>query len=628
MSDELLNGFTVGPFRVLPRQNSLEGPNGTRHVEPKAMAVLLALAARPGRLVTRDELLTEVWGDVVVLDESLTKAIQVLRSHFGDTPGHPRVIRTVPRKGYELIAPVGNVTAEAAIPKPTPLVLAQPSVAAAPETSPPTRWLPKWRIAMALLLAALLASGIFHLSSRSPHELVTIAVIPPVTLGPDDDLGFVAAGLADYLIDQLSGTPHLEVVARRASFGMRDTETNVRAIGEQLGARYLVEGSLRELPDGLMLTLFLVDTVAGTNVWTSRLHGDADAVARLEQRSAELVRSALADRLGIAVRQTALPRSAIEDHANRKFLEAQYQWSLRGERRIGRSIELLEEALAIAPDYAAAHLALAQSIAVRPFYSNMPVASQFERARASLARALALDATLESEVAALEGFMQFKEHRWSEADASLRHSLVLAPDNVNALYWYSWFLSQLGRYQEALSHLLIAQRLDPVSAVLNDRLAIAYLWTNDLENAAERHRVAMELGYLESTQPLGAMMFLYRSGEFDALGSLLERLGGDPTWIEPTVDALAHADRREAASAFIDSLTQPDPVLDMVRFGIWLLFGQTDRAFRDFDPGPHSPYIEALWSREAEHLRADARFEDLLRRLGFTGADRALLAEY
>lgn len=223
--------------------------------------------------------------------------------------------------------------------------------------------------------------------------------------------------------------------------------------------------------------------------------------------------------------------------------------------------------------------------------------------------------------------MLFKERRWTAARDSLLQALALDPDNVNALYWYSWFLSQLGRFEEALTFLQTAQKLDPVSAVLNDRLAIAYVWAGDLASAAERYRESVDLGYVESTQPLSLMMFLYRTGRFDELVDLLVRLGGDPRWVQPVVTALADPEMRAAVSEMVDEITTPDPVLEMVRFGIWMLYGETDRAFRDFPSGPKSPYVEALWSEEAAHLRTDPRFDALLVSLGFSGEERALLPD-
>jgi DNA-binding winged helix-turn-helix (wHTH) protein/TolB-like protein len=581
------------------------------------MAVLLALAAQPGELIPRQTLLDQVWDDAVVLDETLTKAIQVLRGYFADKPSEPTYIRTVPRRGYELIADVGELTSE------------QPASSDGRhrvESAAPQR-VTKRRLTFVPVLILAIATVWLYLFKPFDQPTTTIAVIPPTVLGNEKDLGFVSEAMADYLIDQLSQSQQVEVVARRSSFGMRDTSGNVRAIGEQLGAEILIEGSLNLEGDRLLLTIFVVDTDSGTNIWSSQVSGSAAEISMLQRQVSDSLRAAFKDELGISIEQNQPAEQRISDQAYRKFLEARYQWSLRGEKRIDRSIELLSQALTLAPDYAAAHLAYAQSVAVRPFYTEQPVASGFSAARTSLDRALLLDESVAADVAALEGFMAFKERNWLKAQSSLQHALELAPENVNALYWYSWFLSQLGRYDEALRYLLQAQQLDPVSAVLNDRLAIAYVWVGDLEAAADRYRSAGEFGYLESTQPLSLMMFLYQTRQFETLEGLLLRLGGKPDWVQPVIAALSDPAQADIAAAVIDSIVDQDAVLQQARFGIWMLLGDTERAFRDFDLNLKSPYVEALWSAEAAHLRADPRFADLLEQLGFDDNNRHLLLQ-
>ncbi len=620
MTDPLLNGFTVGAYHVRPRQNRIEGPSGVHHVEPRVMEVLLALAAAPGELVSRQSLLSQVWDDTVVLDETLTKAIQVLRGYFADKPSDPQYIRTVPRRGYELIA---DVSALASTEAESQHRDHQPA-STHTERSGSSR-----RVIATVLLLVVTAAVLYQFSPLS-RQTTTVAVIPPTVMGSATELGFVSEGLADYLIDQLSQSRQLEVVARRSSFGMRDTDSNVRAIGEKLGAEFLIEGSLNADNNSLLLTMFIVDTETGTNAWSTQISASATAVSKLQRQSADQLRSAFQEELGITIAAIELPAPElprISEQAYRKYLEARYQWTLRGERRIDRSIELLSEALVLAPDYAAAHLAYAQSVAVRPFYTQLPVESGFKQARSSAERALELDSSVAAEVAALQGFMKFKERDWLAAQESLQQSLKLAPTNVNALYWYSWYLSQLGRYDEALTYLLQAQALDPVSAVVNDRLAIAYVWVGDLEAAAERYRVAADLGYLESTQPLSFMMFLYQTRQFATLQNLLLRLGGSSDWVLPVIAALEDPSQTGAAAALIDAKSDSDAVLQQARFGIWMLFGDTERAFRDFTMDLKSPYVEALWSTEAAHIRADPRFEGLLRELGFHGDNRKLLAQ-
>ena len=102
MDENLKHGFRIGPFTVAPLAGRVDGPNGSRHVQPKVMDVLMALACRPGELVERDSILERVWGRATS-DEVLTRCISELRSALGDESGTPKFIQTIPKRGYCLL---------------------------------------------------------------------------------------------------------------------------------------------------------------------------------------------------------------------------------------------------------------------------------------------------------------------------------------------------------------------------------------------------------------------------------------------------------------------------------------------------------------------------------------------
>jgi TolB-like protein/DNA-binding winged helix-turn-helix (wHTH) protein len=596
-TSNLLDGFTVGDFQVFPREEKIVGGDSSHHVEPKVMQVLVTLASNAGHTVSRDQILEEVWSDAVVGDEVLSRAISLLRGYFGDERTSPRYIRTVPRKGYELIAEVGARPAKStgAISRGRAYALVALVAALVVATAAVVRWWP-----------------------ATVDADLTLAVMPLAISGEASRLGYVADGLADHLITHLTRSPELHVVARRSSFLIRDTDANVRAIGEQLGARYIVEGSLAERGANLLVTMYVVDTELGTNIWTTQLLGPANDLASLQVQAERAINEALRARLGVKLRTSRSAAGAISEDAYLKYHEARYQWSLRGELRIARAIALLQEAIDLAPDFAEAHMALAQTLAVQPFYTDDPVAERFVKARASAARALELDASLAAEASALEGFLLWRERRWQQAEIQLKKALRLDPDQVNAHYWYSWLLSALGKYDEAMREMQIAWRLNPVSAVLNDRLAVAYLWVNDNAEAAARYQAAADLGYLESTQPESYILFLRRAGRFSEIAELLVRMGYSAAWVEPFVRGLEHPDTRQEGAVAIEAASAAGDVPFELLFGIWVLFEDGDRAFANFDYGLKTKYIEFLWADETEFLRDDARFADLIARLNLS----------
>ena len=100
MIENLRSGFRVGGWEVYPTENLLKGPNRECVLEPKVMDVLVFLACRQGEVVSREQVLDAVWPDSVVGDESVSRAIHVLRLKLGDSPKTPHFLKTISKRGY------------------------------------------------------------------------------------------------------------------------------------------------------------------------------------------------------------------------------------------------------------------------------------------------------------------------------------------------------------------------------------------------------------------------------------------------------------------------------------------------------------------------------------------------
>ena len=582
-----MTGFRIGEFTVRPREEHIDGPNGAIHLEPKVMQVLVALARQAGETVTRDQLLEDVWAGSVVGDEVLSRAVSLLRTALGDERVNPHFIRTVPRRGYELIVPV------------TPLI---------PENNRQSRW-PIYIVAACAMLA--LFSAILFVNAKNP-ESITIAVIPfsvSTSMGEDSLIG---DGLTDYLISALTRSQDLSIIARHSSFALRDTTMDVRDIGDMLDADYLVEGALSRTPTQVLLTLSLVESDTGTNLWTDQLTGSAADISDLQDETLSALSGALERALEIRPIKPVIRERSPDSQAYRSYLEARYQWSLRGNRRMLRAIELLEQAIEQEPDFARAHLALAQSLALAPFYSSASVPEGFAAARKQAKTAVALDSKLIADVDALEGYMLMSEMRWDEAYQKLDASLQANPNSALAHYWYSMLLSKFGRFEQALEHIQTSAGLDPLSAVINDRLALAYLWMNQNDKAGAQFQLASSLGFLETTQPKPQILYALRQGRYEDIERALIRLGNAPVWVEAFCTGLREPATRPAGSQIIDSAIAAGKTDRTYWFGIWIFMADADRAFRDFDAGYKSQDIELLWAQESAFLRQDPRFGSLL----------------
>ena len=228
--------FEVAGWRVdVPGNRILR--NDTRiKLEPKVMKLLTCLAARGGEVLTREELLKAVWPGLVVTDDALTGAVIKLRKAFGDDSREPRVIETIPKVGYRLLADMVGIDCPGAELGPvrstpaTPIDIAQPDVC----------------------------------SRRS------IAVLPFTNVGGDIDQENFADGLTEDIITALASLRVVPVVARNATFSYKGQWPHPNQVALELGACYVVEGSVRRSGERLRVSAGLIDAIIGHHLWAAR----------------------------------------------------------------------------------------------------------------------------------------------------------------------------------------------------------------------------------------------------------------------------------------------------------------------------------------------------------------------
>ena len=193
-------------------------------IRPRSFAVLRLLAENAGHLVSKDHIISAIWGDVVVTEDSLTQGIADIRKAIGDDDR--RILRTIPRKGYLLV--------------------------------------PAQRHA--------------ELPGRMPG-LPALAVMPFLGVSGDNVLGF---GVASEIVNELARNKHLRLIARDSSFALANENLMAQELGERLGARYLVEGTAQRFQDSLVADVQLVDTRDGSIVWGDRFSATAEDIPQVQ----------------------------------------------------------------------------------------------------------------------------------------------------------------------------------------------------------------------------------------------------------------------------------------------------------------------------------------------------------
>lgn len=210
--------------------------------------VLAELCASAGQVVPKETLIAAVWPDTFVTDDSLIQCIADIRRAIGDD--EHKIVQTLPKKGYLLTAVPDVPGAMAAHPSPRFARLA----------------------ALSFMAPAIIAIALFlgWRDDESPFDdIPTIAVLPFDDFSAGDDKGYLSDAIAEGLITELARGRYFRVIARNSSFRYRGTNTDVRQIGAELGAEYVLEGSKQKNGDRLRVTVQLVDAQSGDHVWAN-----------------------------------------------------------------------------------------------------------------------------------------------------------------------------------------------------------------------------------------------------------------------------------------------------------------------------------------------------------------------
>jgi transcriptional activator of cad operon len=303
MESQPLRAFRVGAWRVDPAIDAISQGETTVKLVPRTMKVLCVLAGRAGEVVSQEEIEKAAWPGVIVTSSSVYQAITDLRRTLGDNTRKPTYVMTVPRKGYRLIAPVAPDVPELPEACAMPSALVAHHVPAAPASDMPAvlaaaaarRW---WRfvIPAALTVVVLIAAGWLLLATRlttESHPAKSIAVLPMADLSENADQGRFADGLTDEMTTTLGQVPGFRIAARTSSKVFRGRAEDVRAIGRTLGARYVVEGSIRRGAGRIRVSAQLIDTATGYQLWSSTFDRPADDMLAVQEEIATAIASAL-----------------------------------------------------------------------------------------------------------------------------------------------------------------------------------------------------------------------------------------------------------------------------------------------------------------------------------------------
>jgi len=519
--------FRLGEWTVDPAANEVGLSGESTKLEPKVMAVLVYLADRRGQVVTRIELESAVWAGTVVSYDALSAAIQKLRKVFGDDPRRPRLIETVSKKGYRLIAPVERVDASA--------TLEHPSTGEAPATSGPAKLpVPVW-VTLAVLLLALLGALLWVSSSDSPEDKAgeaaepkTVAVLPFDNLSGDIRQDYFADGMTDDLITSLAQLSDLLVIARDSTFVYKGQTLEPRDVAARLNARYLVYGSVRRTGERLRINAQLVDAATGKNLWAERYKGDTTRLFELQDKITQKIVTALAARMNVPDRgELARPRTENTKAYDAFLLGRQlfFQFKTKEQNRTAR--ELFAKAIALDPGFAMAYAMLAWTHAFDATngWSDARETS-LRRALELATRAIELDEAMPVAYF-VRGICYWELGEPGKALVESDRAIAYDPNYAGAHVLDAMLLYYNGRPEEGLQRIEKAIRLNPHHPYnYRFHLGQAYYILGRYSEAIKTFRAAMESNPTAERCHIWLAAALGQSGDTDEAAAEIDQLLG------------------------------------------------------------------------------------------------------
>lgn len=518
--------YSFGEFCLDRDRGALVRAGREIWLRPKSFDVLLYLLERQGYLVTKDELLDAVWGDVCVAPDAVAHCILEIRKTLDDQ--NREIIRTVPRRGYVFEVPVtahGDPDTETSV----------------TSQGDPVSKRPRWPLAAALALMLGIAIGWLGFEDRGTevpdtNSAYTVAVLPFVDMSPEQDKAYMSDGISEEILHLLARITGLRVIARSSSFSFKGSALDIATIAEELGATHVLEGSVRSSGDRVRITAQLVDGATSEHLWSMTFDRDLSA-ADLFHVQSDIAREVIRElqvTLTDADKQQLAKVPTRNTEAYSAYLLGRKWLADRKVEELRKAAEQFATAIELDSEFAAAYSGLADACYLFEQYSgghthkNCPAPDSagvvsYRALTLPLARkAIELDENLGeawiSLGSALEGEADSPHelsrvgpsntrirNKLKEARAAYERGLSLNPSHTQGYLWYAALLGRPDSYESWESWLeawnaetwqsviIRGLQTDPLSISLHYQMSEHRMWAHSDDEAFYHARRVIEI---------------------------------------------------------------------------------------------------------------------------------------
>jgi TolB-like protein/Flp pilus assembly protein TadD len=535
--------------------------------------VLAILLEHPGEVVTRESLQKRLWphGTFVDFEQGLNTAVKRLREVLDDSAETPRLIETLPRRGYRFI---GSLAAK-------------------------------------------------------PGRIESLAVLPLENLSRDPEQDYFAEGMTEALITSLAKIGALRVVSRTSVMQYKGIRKSLRDIALELQVDGVVEGTVQRSGERLRISAQLVHASTDTHLWAESYDRDLRDVLALQSEVARAIAREVQVKLTPFDQARFAHVHPVDPEAYDAYLQGRYHWNRRTGEGLQHAVQYFEQAIAKDPAYGAAYAGLADCLSTLGWWGFLPPNEVCGKAKGMARQALELDPSLAEAHASL-AFANMADYDYRAAEAGFERSIELNPRYATAREWFGFYLGLMGRYEEAYAEFKRAIRLDPISIIIHTMFGFVQIFGRRYDRAIEQAEktLALDPNFAVAHGTLG-WANVYKSLHEPAIAALrktVELSHGAPLYIAWLGEAYASAGEVDEARKILNQLDELSKQRYVTPFGIGRIYaalGEKDEAFRWLEAAYRKRDMRMSFLKTdpgLDNLRSDPRFQDLMRRMNFVEA--------
>jgi len=462
-------------------------------------------------------------------------------------------------------------------------------------------------------------------------RIKSIAVLPLANLSHNPEQDYFADGMTEALITDLAQIGALRVISRTSAMRYKGSDKPLPEIAHELNVDGFVEGSVMRAGDRVRITAQLIHAATDQHIWAKSYERDLSDVLALQSEVARAIAEEVQAKLTPQESARLARARPVNPAAHEAYLKGRYYWARATEEGVRTSIQYFEEAIVKDPRSALAHAGLSDAYnqLCNPILEIVPQGEIIPRSKAAATKALELDDTLAEAHISLGRIKFYFDWDWVGAEKSFRRAIELNPNYAYAHYVYALLLSALGRHTEAIHESKRAQESDPVALLVNCIAGLIYCFARQFGAAEDQLRKTLQLdpNFMFAHWILGGLCLLPIGRYDEAIVELQKAIALSGNVAHPRGllgYAYAKVGRKDDALRALEELeelSQRRYVAPASRAFIYSGLGD-ERVFQALEEAYQQRSSSLVWVRVFPHwddLRAQPRFQDLLRRMNFPG---------